>query len=211
MEIFEPTPSMWSSIIAKSWFITICSLTVPADHTSLPPFYHSDSCWIFKNHTIDPPYCGSDWFWGWTCRKEQKFSFSFNYIVFDCDHWNLWKPYLKVKSKFSNLHRRDLYNKTKYIVFYQKYDSFSLSKINWADGSDLDYVTFYKYHLIGFISIFHHTPTTFRQVKARLAFLFRNEASFTHAAKHTLVKMTMQPILDYGDVIKMASSNSDRL
>ena len=28
--------------------------------------------------------------------------------------------------------------------------------------------------------------------------IFRNQASFTHAAKHTLVKLTILPILDFG-------------
>ena len=34
--------------------------------------------------------------------------------------------------------------------------------------------------------------------KSRINFLFLNKASFTHAAKHTLVKLTILPILDFG-------------
>ena len=46
------------------------------------------------------------------------------------------------------------------------------------------------------------------KIKSRIGFLFRNKASFTHAAKHTLVKLTILPILDFGDVIyKIASNN----
>ena len=39
------------------------------------------------------------------------------------------------------------------------------------------------------------------------AFYFANKASFTHAAKHTLVKLTILPILDFGDVIYKIASN----
>ena len=34
------------------------------------------------------------------------------------------------------------------------------------------------------------------KVKSRIGFLFHNKASFTHSAKHTLVKLTILPILD---------------
>ena len=45
------------------------------------------------------------------------------------------------------------------------------------------------------------------KVKSRIGFLFRNKASFTHAAKHTLVKLTILSILDFGDVIYKIASN----
>jgi hypothetical protein len=46
------------------------------------------------------------------------------------------------------------------------------------------------------------------KMKSRIGFLFRNKASFTHAANHTLIKLTFLPILDFGDVIyKIASNN----
>ena len=38
--------------------------------------------------------------------------------------------------------------------------------------------------------------------------LFRNKASFTHAAKHTIVKLIILPILDFGDVIYKLASNT---
>jgi hypothetical protein len=44
-------------------------------------------------------------------------------------------------------------------------------------------------------------------MKSRIGFLFSNEAFFTHAAKHTLVKVTILPILDFGDVIYKIASN----
>ena len=39
-------------------------------------------------------------------------------------------------------------------------------------------------------------------------FLFCNKVSFTHAAKHTLVKRTILPFLDIGDVIYKIVSNT---
>ena len=47
-----------------------------------------------------------------------------------------------------------------------------------------------------------------RQVKSRIGFLFHNKATFTHAAKLTLVKLTILPILDFGDVIHKIASNT---
>jgi hypothetical protein len=44
------------------------------------------------------------------------------------------------------------------------------------------------------------------KVKSRIG--FRNKASFTHAAKHTLVKLTILPILDFGEVIYKIASNT---
>ena len=46
------------------------------------------------------------------------------------------------------------------------------------------------------------------EVKSRIGFLFHNKASFTHAAKHTLIKWTILPILDFGDVIYKIASNT---
>jgi hypothetical protein len=40
------------------------------------------------------------------------------------------------------------------------------------------------------------------------AFYFANNASFTHAAKLTLVKLTILQILDFGDVIYKIASNT---
>ena len=45
-------------------------------------------------------------------------------------------------------------------------------------------------------------------MKSRIGFLFLNKASFTHGAKHTLVKLTILPILDLGDVIYKIASNT---
>ena len=84
------------------------------------------------------------------------------------------------------------------------------TSITTLDGSDLEYVDNYKY--LGFLdwklSFQTHVRHLQSQIKSRIGFLFLNKASFTHAAKHTLVKLTILPILDFGDVIYKISSNT---
>ena len=46
------------------------------------------------------------------------------------------------------------------------------------------------------------------KIKSRNNFLFHNKASFTHAAKNTLVKLTILPILNFSDVIYKIASNT---
>ncbi|CDQ65626.1 unnamed protein product [Oncorhynchus mykiss] len=46
------------------------------------------------------------------------------------------------------------------------------------------------------------------KIKSRIGFLFRNKASFTHAAKNTIVTLNILPILDFGDVIYKIASNT---
>ena len=46
------------------------------------------------------------------------------------------------------------------------------------------------------------------KMKPRIGFLFSNKASFAQAAQHTLVKLTILPILDIGDVIYKIASNT---
>ncbi|CDQ56661.1 unnamed protein product [Oncorhynchus mykiss] len=46
------------------------------------------------------------------------------------------------------------------------------------------------------------------KIKSRIGFLYHNKASFTHAAKHTLLKLTILPILDFGNVIYKTASNT---
>jgi hypothetical protein len=78
------------------------------------------------------------------------------------------------------------------------------SSITTLDRSDLEYVDNYKYLGVWLdckLSFQTHIKHLQSKVKSRNGFLFRNKASFIHAAKHTLVKLTILPILDFGDVI----------
>ena len=89
-----------------------------------------------------------------------------------------------------------------------------LSSINTLDGSDLDnykYVENYKYLGVWLdwkLSFQTHIKHRQSKIKSRIDFLYRNKASFTHAAKHTVVKLTILPILDFGDIIYKIASNT---
>ena len=79
------------------------------------------------------------------------------------------------------------------------------------DGSDLENVDIYKYLGVWLdckLSLQTCIKHLQSKIKSRIGFLFRNKASFTHAAKHTLVKLTILPILDFGDVIYKIASNT---
>ena len=85
------------------------------------------------------------------------------------------------------------------------------SRITPLDGSDLEYVDNYKYLGVWLdckLSFQTHIKHLQSKIKSRIDFLFHNKASFTHAAKHTLVKLTILPILDFGDVIYKIASNT---
>ncbi|CDQ63333.1 unnamed protein product [Oncorhynchus mykiss] len=96
-------------------------------------------------------------------------------------------------------------SKTKCMLFNRSLPAPArLSNITTLDGSDLEYVDNYKYLGVWLdckLSFQTHIKHLQSKVKSRIDFLFRNKASFTHAAKHTLVKLTILPILDFGDVI----------
>ena len=83
------------------------------------------------------------------------------------------------------------------------------TSITTLDGSDLEYVDIYKYLGVWLdckLSFQTHIKHLQSKIKSRIVFLFRNKASFTHAAKLTLVKLTILPILDFGRIVKMASN-----
>ena len=83
--------------------------------------------------------------------------------------------------------------------------------ITSLDTSDFEYVDNYKYLGVWLdckLSFQTHIKNLQSKVKSRIDFLFRNKASFTHAAKHTLVKLTILPILDFRDVIYKLASNT---
>jgi hypothetical protein len=66
------------------------------------------------------------------------------------------------------------------------------SSITTMDGSDLEYVDNYKYLVVWLeckLSFQTHIKHLQSKIKSRIGFLFRNKASFPHAAKHTLIKL----------------------
>ena len=85
------------------------------------------------------------------------------------------------------------------------------SSITTLDGSDLEYVDNYKSLGVWLdckLSFQTHIKHLQSKMKSRIGFLFPNKASFTHAAKHTLVKLTILLILDFGDVIYKIAPNT---
>jgi hypothetical protein len=68
------------------------------------------------------------------------------------------------------------------------------SSITSLDGSDLEYVDNYKCPGVWLdckLSFQTHIKHIQSKFKSRISLLLRNKASFTHAAKHTLVKLTI--------------------
>ena len=103
-------------------------------------------------------------------------------------------------------------NKTKCMLFNRSLPAPARpSIITTLDSSDLEYVDNYKYLGVWLdcnLCFQTHIKHLQSKVKSRIGFLFRSKASsFTHAAKHTLVKLTILPILDFGDVIYKIASN----
>uniref|UniRef100_A0A674BWV1 Reverse transcriptase domain-containing protein n=1 Tax=Salmo trutta TaxID=8032 RepID=A0A674BWV1_SALTR len=103
-------------------------------------------------------------------------------------------------------------SKTKCMLFNQLLPAPARpSSITTLDGSYLECVDNYKYLGVWLdckLSFQTHIKHLQSKVKSRIGFLFHNKASFTHAAKHTLVKLTILPILDFGDVIYKIASNT---
>ena len=69
------------------------------------------------------------------------------------------------------------------------------SCITTLDGSDLEYVDNYKYLGVWLdckLSFQTHNKHLQSKITSRIDFLFQNNASFTHAAKHILVELTIQ-------------------
>jgi hypothetical protein len=83
--------------------------------------------------------------------------------------------------------------------------------ITTLDGSAIEQVDNYKYlgvWLDSSLSFQTHINQLQTKIKSRIGFLFRNKASLTFPAKLALVKMTILPIIDYGDIIYRIASNS---
>lgn len=81
--------------------------------------------------------------------------------------------------------------------------------ISTIDGTLLDQVTEYKYlgiWLDSTLSFSAHIDYLKSKVKSNIGFLYRMWSSFTYSARQTLVKNTILPIFNYGDVIYKSAS-----
>uniref|UniRef100_A0A8K9XME0 Reverse transcriptase domain-containing protein n=1 Tax=Oncorhynchus mykiss TaxID=8022 RepID=A0A8K9XME0_ONCMY len=125
---------------------------------------------------------------------------------------NLQTSFNAIQLSFRGLQLLLNANKTKCMLFNRSLPAPAHpSSITTLDGSDLEYVDNYKYLGVWLdckLSFQTHIKHLQSKIKSRIGFLYRNKASFTHAAKHTLVKLTILPILDFGDVIYKIASNT---
>ena len=114
------------------------------------------------------------------------------------------QSFLIVQQAFSTLNLVLNTSKTKVMWFGKKNAPIPTGVITTSEGLELEVVTSYKFlgvWLEDTLSFFQHISKLQSKVKSRLGFLYHNRSSFTPAAKHTLIQMTILPTLDYGDVI----------
>ena len=132
-------------------------------------------------------------------------------------HWtlllsNLQTSFNAIQHSFRGLQLLLNAGKTKCMLFNRSLPAPARpSSITTLDGSDLEYMDNYNYLGVWLdckLSFQTHIKHLQSKIKSRIDFLFRNKASFTHAAKLTLVKLTILPILDFGDVIYKIASNT---
>uniref|UniRef100_A0A8K9WVF6 Reverse transcriptase domain-containing protein n=1 Tax=Oncorhynchus mykiss TaxID=8022 RepID=A0A8K9WVF6_ONCMY len=125
---------------------------------------------------------------------------------------NLQTSFNAIQLSFRDLQLLLNASKTKCMLFNRSLPAPARpSSITTLDGSDLEYVDNYKYLGVWLdckLSFQTHIKHLQSKTKSRIGFLFRNKASFTHAAKHTHIKLTILPILDFDDVIYKIASNT---
>uniref|UniRef100_A0A4W5JED3 Reverse transcriptase domain-containing protein n=1 Tax=Hucho hucho TaxID=62062 RepID=A0A4W5JED3_9TELE len=125
---------------------------------------------------------------------------------------NLQTSFNAIQLSFCGLQLLLKASKTKCMLFNRSLPApVRPTSITTLDGSDLEYVENYKYLGVWLdckLSFQTHIKHLQSKITSRIGFLYRNKASFTHAAKHTLVKLTILPILDFSDVIYKIASNT---
>ena len=125
---------------------------------------------------------------------------------------NLQTSFNDIQHSFRGLQLLLNTSKTKFIIFNRSLPAPArLTSITTLDGSDLEYVDNYKYLGVWLdckLSFQTHIKHLQSKIISRICFLFRNKASFTNIAKITLVKLTILPILVFGDVINKIASKT---
>ena len=109
--------------------------------------------------------------------------------------FNLQTSFNAIQLSFRGLQLLLNASKTKCMLFKRSLPAPARpSSITTLDGSDLGYVDNYKYLGVWLdckLSFQTHIKHLQSKVKSRIGFIYHNKASFTHAAKHTLVKLTI--------------------
>ncbi|XP_059181664.1 epidermal growth factor receptor kinase substrate 8-like [Centropristis striata] len=117
----------------------------------------------------------------------------------------LQDSFLHIQQAFTHLKLSLNTSKTKVMWFCRKgAKPPPVLNITTSEGTSLDQVTVYKYlgiWLDSTLSFSNHISNIQSRVKAKLGFLYRNRFTFTSSAKLTLIKMTILPMIDYGDII----------
>ena len=125
---------------------------------------------------------------------------------------NLQMSFNAIQHSFLGLQLLLNASKTKCMLFNRSLPAHArLTSITTLYGSYLEYLDNDKYQgvwldcKLSFQTQIKHLQS---KIKSRISFLFRNKASFIHAAKLTLVKLIILPILDFGDAIYKIASNT---
>lgn len=125
---------------------------------------------------------------------------------------NLQESFNNIQHSFCSLQLLLNSSKTKVMLFDRSHTVLDCSKsIITLDGFAIEWVDTYKYlgvWLDSSLSFQTHINQLQAKIKSRIGFLFRNKASFTFPAKLAFVKMTILPIIDFGDIIYRIASNS---
>lgn len=92
--------------------------------------------------------------------------------------------------------------------FTLKYTNNSTSVDGMPEMDNLDKFEFLFIWSNSSVSCKTHINTLLSKIRTRTGFLYCTKASLTHSMKYTLVKMTILPILDDGDVIQRSASKN---
>jgi hypothetical protein len=119
---------------------------------------------------------------------------------------NLQTSFSAIQHSFRGLQLLLNASKTKCMLFNRLLPAPSCpTSITTLDRSDLGHLGVWLDCKLSFQTHIKHLQS---KIKSRICFLFRNKASFTHAAEHTLVKLTILLFLDFGNVIYKIASNT---
>jgi hypothetical protein len=123
---------------------------------------------------------------------------------------NLQTSFNALQHSFCGLQLLLNVSKTKCLLFNRLLPAPSRpTSIITLGGSDLEYADNYLCVWLDCkLSFQTHIKHLQSKMTSRIGFLFHNKASFSQAAKNTLVKLTILPILDFGDVIYKIASNA---
>ena len=102
--------------------------------------------------------------------------------------------------------------KTKYILFSNKTKTETSGPILSLSGAHIEQVSTYKYLGIWLDEDFSfktHITNLAKKIKPKIGFLYRNRSCFSKANRKRVIQATIMPILDYGDILYMHTTDSN--